>query len=202
MADASNGMSRQSILLIAVLATPVVLVLIFWLAGSGGGGSSAKATATSNLPDLRTKGLQWADAQAKDAGFGDVQTHDALGRNRRWHDDKDWVVCFETPAPGAVADGTTVQLGVVQTDERCPSKDQALYDKAGAQMPDLTNRTAYMSSQILGNNASVRYLQRNNGDEVKRGLGDWRVCAQTPKPGQRFDGVPVTTLVVPYEQRC
>jgi hypothetical protein len=178
----------------------VVLVLIFWLAGSGGGGSTAKAS--SSLPDLRGKGLQWAQVQAKTAGFGDTQSHDALGRNRRWHDDKDWVVCFETPAPGAVPDGTKVQLGVVQTDEHCPSTDQALYDKASVQMPDLTNRTAYMTSQILGDNASVRYLQRSNGNEVNNGLGDWRVCAQTPKAGQRFDGVPVTTLVVPYDQRC
>jgi hypothetical protein len=201
MADANSGLNRSTIVLIAVLATPVVLVLIFWLAGSGGGGGGT-AKASSNLPDLRSKGLQWAQAQAKDAGFGATQTHDALGRNRRWHDDKEWVVCFETPGPGAVADGTKIKLGVVKLDERCPSKDQALYDKAGVQMPDLTNRTAYMTSQILGNNASVRYLERSNGNEVKRGLGDWRVCAQTPKAGERFDGVPVTTLVVPYAKRC
>jgi hypothetical protein len=199
MAESRNGPSTSTIVLIAVLATPVVLVLIFWLAGSGGG-SAAKANST--LPDLRHKGLEWAQAEAKSSGFGSTQAHDALGRNRRWHDDKEWVVCFETPAPGAQPDGTQVKLGVVKTDERCPSRDQALYDKAVATMPDLTNRTAYMTSQILGDNASVRYLNRTNGDEIEHGLGDWRVCAQTPKTGQPFDGVPVTTLVVPYEERC
>jgi hypothetical protein len=199
MPEPRSGPSTTTIVLIAVVATPVVLVLIFWLAGSGGG-SSAKAGA--NLPDLRTKGLQWAQAEAKTAGFGDTQSHDALGRNRRWSDDKDWVVCFQTPAAGQQPDGTKVKLGVVKTDERCPTKDQALYDRAGTLMPNLTNRTAYMTSQILGDNASVRYLNRKNGDEVNHGLGDWRVCAQTPKTGQTFDGVPVTTLVVPYDDRC
>jgi hypothetical protein len=199
MAESRNGPSTSTIVLIAVLATPVVLVLIFWLAGSGGGDS---AKANSTLPDLRGKGLEWAKAEAKTAGFDSTQSHDALGRNRRWSDDKNWLVCFETPGPGAQPDGTKVKLGVVKIDERCPSRDQALYDKAVAQMPDLTNRTAYMTSQILGDKASVRYLNRSNGDEIHNSLGDWRICVQTPKAGQRFDGVPVTTLVVPYEQRC
>jgi hypothetical protein len=196
MPDKSNGPSTATIVLIAVLATPVVLVVIFWLVGSG------SADAKSNLPDVRAKGLQWAVAQTKDAGFGDVQTHDALGRNRRWSRDKEWMVCFEDPQPGAHPAKTTVELGVVKTSETCPTADQGIYESATTIMPDLTNRTAYMTSKILGPDASIRFLNRANGDDVSHSLGDWRVCAQSPKTGQRFDGVPVTTLVVPYENRC
>jgi hypothetical protein len=192
----STGPSTATIILIAVIATPVVLVLIFWLMGSD------TADARSSLPDVRGKGLQWAHAQTKDAGFGSIETHDALGRDRRWRDDKDWMVCFQVPAPGSYPDGTKVELGVVKTEERCPTSDQARFDVAGRTMPDLVNRTAFMTRKILGPNASLRFLNRSNGDEVSHGLGDWRVCGQTPKAGDRFDGVPVTTLVVKYDEKC
>jgi hypothetical protein len=192
----STGPSTATIILIAVLATPVVLVVIFWLIGSG------SADATSTLPDVRNKGLQWAANEAEKSGFGEIETHDALGRDRRWRDDKEWMVCFQAPGAGVHPQGTVVRLGVVKTEERCPSADQGRYNKAGETMPNLLNRTAYMTSKILGSDASVRYLDREDGDEVTRGLGDWRVCGQTPKAGQRFDGLPVTTIVVPYETRC
>ncbi len=69
-------------------------------------------------------------------------------------------------------------------------------------MPDLKNRTAYMASEILGDNASVRFIDREDGDEVDGNLGDYRVCSQEPKAGETFDGVPVSMLVVEYEERC
>jgi|tagenome__1003787_1003787.scaffolds.fasta_scaffold20818435_3 hypothetical protein len=197
MADVkSTGPSTATIILIAVLATPVVLVVIFWLIGSG------SADANSNLPDLRYKGLQWADNEAKNAGFGDIETHDALGRDRRWRDDKEWMVCFQDPGAGSHKQGTVVRLGVVKTEETCPSTDQGRYDRATTTMPNLVNRTAYMTRQILGSDASIRFLKRSDGDEVTHGLGDWRVCGQTPKADQPFGGVPVTTIVVPYETHC
>jgi hypothetical protein len=196
MPDKSNGPSTATIVLIAVLATPVVLVVIFWLVGSG------SAYARANLPDVHGKGLQWATAQTKNAGFDNIQTHDALGRNRHWRDDKGWMVCFEDPAPGNQSAKTKVKLGVVKTNEVCPTADQGRYEPATTKMPDLVNRTAYMTTKILGDDASIRFLNRANGDEISRGLGDWRVCAQSPKPGERFDGVPVTTLVIPYEKHC
>ena len=192
----STGPSTATIILIAVLATPVVLIVIFWLIGSG------SADAKSNLPDLRSKGLQWATSESKNAGFGDIETHDALGRDRRWRDDKEWMVCFQDPAAGSHPEGTVVRLGVVKTEERCPSSDQGRYDRATTQMPNLVNRTAYMTTQILGPNASIRFLKKDDGDEITHGLGDWRVCGQTPKTGERFDGLPVTTIVVPYEDGC
>jgi hypothetical protein len=197
MADTkSDGPSTGTLVLLAVLATPVVLVVIFWIVGSG------SADAKANLPEVRGKGLQWATAQTKDAGFGQIETHDALGRDRRWRDDKEWMVCFEDPRPGAQSAKVDVKLGVVKIDETCPSTDQAVFKPAATVMPDLLNRTGYMASQILGKNASVKYVNKDNGDEITHGLGDWRVCGQAPRPGERFDGVPVTTLVVPYETKC
>ena len=197
MADTkSTGPSTGTLVLIAVLATPVVLVLIFWLVGSG------SADARANLPDVRGKGLQWAKAQTKDAGFGSLETHDALGRDRRWREDKDWMVCFEDPRPGNQLAKTSIKLGVVKIDETCPTTDQARYTTAVATMPNLLNRTAYITTKILGSDASIRFVNRANGDQVTHSLGDWRICGQAPRAGERFDGVPVTTLVVPYEQRC
>ena len=192
----STGPSTATIILIAVLATPVVLVVIFWLIGSGA------ADAKSNLPDLHSKGLQWATSEAKNSGFNDIETHDALGRDRRWRDDKDWMVCFQDPAAGSHPQGTIVRLGVVKTEEHCPTTDQGRYNRAVKTMPDLTNRTAYMTEQILGPNASIRFIKLSDGEEVNHGLGDWRVCGQTPATGERFDGVPVTATLVEYEKRC
>ncbi|GLY14096.1 hypothetical protein LWF15_34390 [Kineosporia rhizophila] len=199
MAGERTGPSTPTIVLIAVLATPVVLILIFWLIGSGGGDTAA---AKAELPNLVGKGLEWAKDKADASGFDDVETHDALGRDRRWSDDKDWVVCFQTPGAGSQDPEKPVELGAVQIDEKCPSSDQALYKKATTEMPDLKNRTAYMASEILGDNASVRFIDREDGDEVDGNLGDYRVCSQEPKAGETFDGVPVSMLVVEYEERC
>jgi hypothetical protein len=197
MADTkSDGPSTATLVLIAVLATPVVLFVIFLLVGSG------SADAKANLPNVRGKGLQWANSQIKDAGFDKIRTHDALGRNRRWSDDKDWKVCFEDPAPGPQPTSVDVELGVVKTEESCPTTDQGRYVRAVATMPNLVNRTAYMTRKILGDDASIRFINRANGDEVTNNLGDWRVCGQTPLAGQPFNGVPVTTLVIPYENHC
>jgi hypothetical protein len=91
---------------------------------------------------------------------------------------------------------------VVKTEENCPATDQGRYDRATKTMPNLVNRTAYMTTQILGPNASIRFLKRSDGDEVNHGLGDWRICGQKPEEGERFDGLPVTVLVVPYEEHC
>jgi hypothetical protein len=196
MADTRSGPSTATIALIALIATPVVLFIIFWLVGSG------NANASSNLPDLRGKGLAWAKAESKNAGFTKIESHDALGRDRGWHDDKDWLVCFESPKPGQEKSGQQVSLGVVKIEERCPSTDQAVYTPAVRTMPNLVGKTGFITGKILGDKASVKYLNRQNGDEVNHNLGDWRVCSQAPKAGEPFNGVPVTTLVVPYENKC
>jgi hypothetical protein len=197
MADtSSNGPSAATIALVGLLATPIVLFLVFWLVGGSGGSGS-----THDLPNVQAKGLQWAKAEVKKAGFDSIESYDSLGRDRSWRDDRDWMVCFETPAPGGQPGNTTVKLGVIKTSERCPATDQGVYARAMATMPDLRDRTAFVASKILGPDASVRYIDKGGGD-VTRGLGDWRVCSQLPKAGDRFDGLPVTTTVVRYEEKC
>lgn len=195
--NGSSGPSGATIALVGLVATPIVLILVFWLVGGSG-----TPAAPVNLPNVQGKGLAWAKDEVGKAGFGSLTTYDSLGRDRRWRDDKDWMVCFQTPAPGAQAKNVEVKLGVVKIEERCPSADQGIYKPATNQMPDLTDRTAFMASRILGPDASVRFLDREDGDEVTSSLGDWRICSQSPSAGDRFDGLPVTTLVVKYEEKC
>jgi hypothetical protein len=201
MADnRSSGPSGATIALVGLLATPIVLFLVFWLVGSSGGSSGAAKT----LPEVRPKGLQWARAEIKDAGFNKPEAYDSLGRDRSWRNDREWKVCFETPRAGRQPGNSAVKLGVVKVVESCPppDQDQGVYEPAVKTMPDLTDRTAFVTSKILGPNASVRYIDRTDNSEVTRGLGDWRVCSQSPGVGERFDGLPVTVKVVRYEARC
>jgi hypothetical protein len=195
--NGSSGPSGATIALVGLVATPIVLFLVFWLVGG-----SSTPEAPVNLPNVQGKGLAWAKNEVDKSGFNSLQTYDSLGRDRRWRDDKDWMVCFESPAPGARAKDVDVKLGVVKIEERCPAADQGVYTPATGEMPDLTNRTAFMASKILGPDASVRFLDREDGDEVTNNLGDWRICSQSPAAGDRFDGLPVTTLVVKYEEKC
>jgi hypothetical protein len=197
MADGdSSGPGKATMALIAVLALPVVLVLVFLFVGS------VRSSQASSLPDLHTKGLKWAQARAGTEGFGDVGTHDALGRDRGQRDAKSWMVCFQVPPAGQHTRKTQVELGVVQVSEKCPTKDQGRINPAGALMPPLIDRTAYMATVSLGDNASVRFIDVATKDTVTHNLGDYRICAQEPAAGAAWDGVPVKAAVVPYEQDC
>jgi hypothetical protein len=191
-------MPKEKKILWAVLAIPLAAVIV--LIGTLLLGNPT-ANAKANLPDVRGKGLRWALTQAQSAGFSKIGSYDALGRDRHWREDRDWKVCFEVPPAGSVAQNHAIDLGVVLTTERCPSSDQARYDPAGATMPNLYNRTAFITTKILGDNASVRFLDRSSG-QVTNSLGDWKVCSQFPQPGARFDGVPVTAQVVRFTEHC
>ncbi len=194
MAETRSGPSTATIALIALIATPVVLFIIFWLAGSG------SASATSTMPDVRFQGVAWAKATAKDAGFGNVDTHDALGRDRGISD-KDWMVCFQKPSAG-VKKSQQVEIGAVKIGETCPATDQDTYQQAGVTMPDLRGKTAFIESKTLGKNASVKYQNTENGDFITHSLGDYWVCQTHPAGGEVFNGRPVMTWVVPYGHRC
>jgi hypothetical protein len=197
MADVdSSGPTKASIALITILGLPVVLVLLFLVVGRIQSGQS------STLPDLRTKGLKWAQTRSQEAGFSTVTTHDALGRDRSPRDAKAWKVCFQVPEPGDHARKTDVQLGVVRVSETCPTTDQGRIQKATATMPNLVNRTAYMVTVSLGEDASVRFISAASQREITSDLGDYRICSQEPKPNEPFDGVPVKAVVVPYSANC
>ena len=191
-----SGPSPATMALIAVLALPVLLVLLFLIVGR------VQSAQDSPLPQLETKGLKWAQVRAEDAGFGEIQTHDALGRDRGQRDSKNWMVCFQVPPAGNYERKTTVELGVVRLDEVCPSSDQGRIVQAGATMPDFVNRTAYMATRSLGEDASVRFVNVTTQREVTNNLGDYRICQQEPIAGAPWDGVPVKAAVVAYTDSC
>lgn len=191
-----SGPTRATWALIIVLALPVVLVLIFLIVGR------VRGSQESTLPRLETKGLKWAEARAGIAGFENVETHDALGRNRGQRDTKSWMVCFQLPSPGTYAHRTVVELGVVRLSERCPSTDQGRINRAGAVMPNLLGRTAYIARVALGDDASIRFVDVVSRREIDSNLGDYRICTQEPAAGEPWDGVPVKSAVVPYHDDC
>ena len=194
--DEQPGPSRATVALIVVLALPVVLVLMFLIVGRVRAGQEA------SLPQLETKGLKWAEARANTAGFDDVKSYDSLGRTRGQRDVKSWMVCFMTPGSGNHRRSTNVELGVVRLSEKCPTTDQGRIDRAGAVMPNLLGRTAYMARVALGDDASIRFVDVVSKSEVDHGLGDYRICTQEPAEGQAWDGLPVKAAVVPYNDSC
>ncbi len=191
-----SGTSPATRALIIVLALPVILVIMFVVVGRVHGSQQ------STLLDGHYKGLKWAEARASSAGFDNIKSHDALGRDRGQRQPKDWQVCFQQPAPGEYAHRSQVEYGVVRLDENCPSTDQGRIDAAGAVMPNLFGRTGYMASVAFGDDASVRYVDVVNEEEISRSLGDYRICAQQPAAGQPWDGLPVKLAVVPYNDNC
>ena len=174
------------------------------LFGSPGGSTSATSTAstttgTRQLPDGIGKVLSYAFDAAQSAGLSNLTTHDASGRMRAQVLYTDWKVCFMTPRPGTVPSSSRVDFGVVKLQESCPASDQGLVTAtAGAAMPDLRGRSARYAHDVLGNRSGISYKTRSGSDALVLVDSNWQVCDQTPKPGQPYNGVPVTLVVVKY----
>jgi beta-lactam-binding protein with PASTA domain len=159
---------------------------------------------TGTLPDLNGKGLQYAQDAAQQAGFRSLTSHDSSGRGRHSILDRDWKVCFQSPAPGVLPLNTKVDFGVVKTDETCPTKDAltANGDASAATMPNVVGSPLPAANAALGANASVTYV---DGLGTKRSVivqSNWKVCAQTPRAGEPYAGVPVTLTVVKSDESC
>lgn len=187
-------------MLLVLLPVALVVILILFLSGNGN-----SVVRSEPLPALQSKGLAFAASQAKDAGFDHVDTHDALGRDRGQGNDQDWLVCFQAPTAGRYRVDTHVKLAVVQLGEACPTADQGAPPdiKADEQMPNLFNRTAWWSRQSLGPDASITFIDANDAEHtVNSGLGNWRVCAQSPAPGSTFTGAPVMAVVTDFDTSC
>jgi hypothetical protein len=190
---------------IGFVAAIVVGAFIFILLVTGGGSRNA------DLPALGGKGLAWAVDDLKKAGFEEVSAYDAWGRDRSSDDDKDWRVCFQTPAPGEQPTSTTVRLGVVLVTQECPTDaeggDQGVRHAVQDTMPDVVGRTPYMVREDFGDEASLRFVDREGStpEEVKvveDDLGDWQVCTQSVPAGAKFIGQPVEMQVVGYGRPC
>jgi hypothetical protein len=163
------------------------------------------------VPSVVGQGEAIALKQLDAAGFHHVKTHDALGRDRSGQAQQ-WQVCFQLPEPGpSRRPGTHVVLGLARTTEGCPPA--ALGDRGIVRaihvddpLPDFTqptNWTAYIVGEDLGDDASVRFVERSDpGHTIRGNLGDWLVCTQTPAPHQPWHGRPITLAVAHYDRGC
>jgi hypothetical protein len=157
---------------------------------------------TRVLPNLVGKGLQVAQDRAQAAGFRRMTSHDASGRDRLQLLDRDWKVCFQSPSRGRRAADTRVDFGAVKLGERCPSRDKGATDSARSTMPDLRGQSAAKAIAALILEASITWRDGTGADRAVVLPTNWKVCAQSPKPGARYDGVPVTLTVVKVRENC
>lgn len=175
-------------------------------AGQGGAtaANGAGANRLGSLPNLVGRGLQNAQDTAQAAGYYQLTSHDALGRERHQIVDRDWKVCFQTPAPGRVATATTVDLGAVKLAETCPATDQAATTPgpAGATMPNLVGKSAAVAESSLGSDASIVLKDATGRGRNVLVPSNWQVCAQQPAAGAPYNGVPVTLNVAKFTESC
>ena len=191
---------------IAVLAVAALVTAC----GSGGIGRSPTGTAT---PAARTvanfigKGLQTAQDDAQAEGFDNLTSHDATGRARHQIFDRDWKVCFQTPAAGTtVSSDSRLDFGVVKLDESCPATDQGTQSPSpaseGQAMPDLTGKSLNVAVGSLPSGTSITAKDISGQSRLIIVQSNWKVCSQDPRSGAQFTGQPVTFGVVKFGEPC
>jgi len=153
------------------------------------------------------KGLQTAQDDAQADGFNNLTSHDATGRARYQIFDRDWKVCFQTPAAGtAVSSGSRLDFGVVKLDESCPATDQGTQSPSpaseGQAMPDLTGKSLKVAVASLPSSTSIRAKDISGRHRLVIIESDWTVCSQDPAPGAQFNGQPVAFGVVKVGESC
>lgn len=174
-------------------------------AGSAGEPAPGLATEPARaLPNLVGKGLQVAQDRAQAAGFRRMTSHDASGRERVQIFDRDWRVCFQSPAAGRHAADTKLDFGTVKLAERCPAKDKGDTParRAKQRMPDLEGKSAAAAFALLGLDASITWRDGTGAERSVLLPTNWKVCAQKPRPGAKYDGVPVILTVVKIREHC
>jgi hypothetical protein len=192
---------------IAVLAVAAA-ACITACAGAGvnqspsGGATPADRT----VPDFVGKGLQTAQDDAQAAGFSSLSSHDASGRGRLQILDRDWKVCFQTPAAGSTVSSSPIDFGVVKLDETCPATDQGAQSPSpiseGHAMPDMTGKGLKVAVASLPSGTSIRAKDISGRHRLVIIESDWTVCSQDPAPGAQFNGQPVTFGVVKVGEPC
>lgn len=113
------------------------------------GPSTATSDSNPTLPNLVGQGLVGAQNSAKAAGFTNLTSHDALSSGRVQIIDSNWKVCTQSPAPGPSPVSTTVDFGVVKTDETCPGAPGAAQPQ-----PAASGTVTYV---VTGSSADVQY---------------------------------------------
>jgi hypothetical protein len=171
--------------------------------GAAGTGTSAGTAAARSVPDLVGKGLQAAQDAAQAAGFDSLTSHDSLGRARHQILDRDWKVCFQSPAAGTrTATTTKLDFGAVKVAETCPKADVRLPAKTGRTMPDFVGKGLAAARDSLPDDASVTSKDAAGKHRLVVVESNWKVCSQDPKAGAPFTGQPVTFTAVKTDEAC
>jgi beta-lactam-binding protein with PASTA domain len=166
--------------------------------------SSAKSTAASaSVPDFVGMGLQSAQDKAQELGFYGLDSHDSLGRGRNQLWDRDWRVCFQSPAAGKrVGTDTRIDFGTVKLKETCPAKDASGAVKAGGSMPDFRGRSVKAARAALDSSTSLTVDDASGKDRFIVVESNWQVCSQSPAAGTKLFGQPVTFKAVKFGESC
>ncbi|MFC5034547.1 hypothetical protein [Streptomyces sp. So13.3] len=163
-----------------------------------------KATAATpkTVPNFVGKGLQSAQDAAQAAGFYNLASHDAAGRDRHQILDLDWQVCSQAPAAGTSAPvDTKLDFGAVKTNETCPASDQKAPAKAGKTMPNFKGKALNTATAALDPSTSIDSADAA-GDRMILVQSNWKVCTQSPTPGTALTGQPVKFTAVKFEETC
>ena len=198
----------------AVLAV-VAAGTLLTACGSGSTSQSPTVAATSGVPasalstvtNFIGKGLQTAQDDAQAVGFHHLTSHDATGRARHQILDRNWKVCFQTPAAGTSASrDTRLDFGVVKLGETCPATDQATQSPSSASegqgMPNLVGKSLNVATGSLPSGTSITSKDVSGHGRLIIVKSNWKVCTQNPKPGTQFNGQPVNLGVVKFGESC
>jgi beta-lactam-binding protein with PASTA domain len=167
------------------------------------GSGKATGAAAKAVPNLVGKGLQSAQDAAQAAGFYVLTSHDSLGRDRMQVFDRDWKVCSQKPAAGStVSVDTRLDFGAVKVDETCPARDQSATSAAGGTMPDFKGKSVKAARGALDSSTSIQVEDASGRSRVIILESGWQVCSQTPTPGAKISGQPVTFKAVKFEETC
>jgi beta-lactam-binding protein with PASTA domain len=173
--------------------------------GSGGSpkSSASSTAAVASVPDFVGMGLQSAQDKAQKLGFYGLDSHDSLGRGRNQLWDRDWRVCFQSPAAGKrVGTDTTIDFGTVKLKEACPGKDASGAVKAGGSMPDFRGKSVKAARAALDSSTSITVDDASGKDRFIVVASNWQVCSQTPAAGTKLFGQPVAFKAVKFGESC
>ncbi|NEB02619.1 PASTA domain-containing protein [Streptomyces sp. SID13726] len=155
------------------------------------------------VPSFVGKGLQSAQDEAQAAGFYNLASHDALGRDRFQAFDRNWKVCSQNLAAGkTVPVDTRLDFGAVKLEEDCPAKDQNGPTAAGAAMPDFKGKSVKAARAALDSSTSITVKDATGDDRLVLVESNWQVCTQSPKADTELSGQPVEFTAVKYGEHC
>ncbi|MFD1938029.1 hypothetical protein [Nonomuraea sp. bgisy101] len=151
------------------------------------------------VPDVKGQALVPALGSLRDAGYERVRTTDVSGRGRVVVLRRDWKVCAQKPAAGAVLRQERVELAVVKVSESCPVG--APTPARPGFMPDLKGKSVRVARQTLPRSTTLRIKDATGQNRIVFWDIAWRVCTQTPAADRPLEG-PVSLGVVKYGESC